>query len=90
MISKHSIETLKQTIDILDVIGSVVELKKVGSNYVACCPFHDEKTPSFVVSPTKGFYHCYGCGVGGDAIKFLMEYEKLSFVERVWKKSQRL
>ena len=85
MISKHSIETLKQTIDILDVIGSVVELKKVGSNYVACCPFHDEKTPSFVVSPTKGFYHCYGCGVGGDSIKFLMEYEKLSFVESVEK-----
>lgn len=85
MISKHSIETLKQTIDILDVIGSVVELKKSGSNYVACCPFHDEKTPSFVVSPAKGFYHCYGCGVGGDAIKFLMEYEKLSFVESVEK-----
>ncbi|BDB67494.1 DNA primase [Helicobacter cinaedi] len=85
MISKHSIETLKQTIDILDVIGSVVELKKVGSNYVACCPFHDEKTPSFVVSPAKGFYHCYGCGVGGDSIKFLMEYEKLSFVESVEK-----
>lgn len=85
MISKHSIETLKQTIDILDVIGSVVELKKVGSNYVACCPFHDEKTPSFVVSPTKGFYHCYGCGVGGDSITFLMEYEKLSFVESVEK-----
>lgn len=85
MISKHSIETLKQTIDILDVVGSVVELKKVGSNYVACCPFHDEKTPSFVVSPSKGFYHCYGCGVGGDSIKFLMEYEKLSFVESVEK-----
>lgn len=85
MISKHSIETLKQTIDILDVIGSVVELKKSGSNYVACCPFHDEKTPSFVVSPAKGFYHCYGCGVGGDSIKFLMEYEKLSFVESVEK-----
>ena len=84
-ISKHSIETLKQTLDILDVIGSVVELKKSGSNYVACCPFHDEKTPSFVVSPVKGFYHCYGCGVGGDAIKFLMEYEKLSFVESVEK-----
>ena len=85
MISKHSIETLKQTIDTCDVIGLVVELKKVGSNYVACCPFHDEKTPSFVVSSAKGFYHCYGCGVGGDSIKFLMEYEKLSFVESVEK-----
>ncbi len=52
---------------------------------MACCPFHNEKTPSFIISPTKGFYHCYGCGVGGDAIKFLMEYEKLSFVESVEK-----
>lgn len=85
MISKHSVETLKQHIDILDVISPYVELRKSGSNYIACCPFHNEKTPSFVVSPTKGFYHCYGCGVGGDAIKFLMEYEKLSFVESVEK-----
>ncbi|MCX2717096.1 DNA primase [Helicobacter sp. MIT 21-1697] len=85
MISKHSIETLKQNIDIVDIIGSHIDLKKSGSNYIACCPFHNEKTPSFVISPTKGFYHCYGCGMGGDAIKFLMEYEKLSFVESVEK-----
>lgn len=85
MISKHSLETLKQNIDIVDVIGSYIELRKSGSNYMACCPFHNEKTPSFIISPTKGFYHCYGCGVGGDAIKFLMEYEKLSFVESVEK-----
>ncbi|WP_295701028.1 DNA primase [uncultured Helicobacter sp.] len=85
MISKHSIEALKQQIDIIEIVGAYVELKKAGSNYVACCPFHNEKTPSFVVSPVKGFYHCYGCGVGGDAIKFLMEYEKISFVESVEK-----
>lgn len=85
MISKHSIESLKQSVDIVDVIGSYVELRKSGSNYVACCPFHNEKTPSFVVSPAKGFYHCYGCNAGGDAFKFLMEYEKLSFIESVEK-----
>ncbi|RDU59091.1 DNA primase [Helicobacter marmotae] len=85
MISKHSIEALKQYIDIVEILSPYVELKKSGSNYIACCPFHDEKTPSFVVSPTKGFYHCYGCGVGGDAIKFIMEYEKLSFIESVEK-----
>lgn len=85
MISKHSVEALKQHIDIVDILSPYVELRKSGSNYIACCPFHNEKTPSFVVSPSKGFYHCYGCGVGGDAIKFLMEYEKLSFVESVEK-----
>lgn len=85
MISKHSIESLKQSVDIVDVIGSYVELRKSGSNYVACCPFHNEKTPSFVVSPAKGVYHCYGCSASGDAFKFLMEYEKLSFIESVEK-----
>lgn len=81
MITQHSLDALKASVNILDVIAPFVELRKSGANYVACCPFHDEKTPSFVVSPQKGFYHCYGCGVGGDSIKFLMEYEKLSFVE---------
>lgn len=85
MVSKHSIENLKQHINIVDIIGAYVELKKSGSNYLACCPFHNEKTASFVVNPVKGFYHCYGCGVGGDAINFLMEYEKLSFIESVEK-----
>lgn len=85
MISKHSIEALKQSIDIVDVISSYIELRKSGVNYLACCPFHNEKTPSFVVNGAKGFYHCYGCGVGGDAIKFVMEYEKLNFVESVEK-----
>lgn len=85
MISKHSIENLKHHINIIDIISPYVELKKSGSNYLACCPFHNEKTPSFVISPSKGVYHCYGCGVGGDAIKFLMEYEKLNFAESVEK-----
>lgn len=85
MISNQSIEALKQQIDIVEIIGSYLTLRKAGANYIAHCPFHNEKTPSFVVSGVKGFYHCYGCGVGGDAIRFVMEYEKLNFVESVEK-----
>ena len=85
MIDKDSIETLKQHIDIVDVIGSYIELKKAGANFKANCPFHGEKTPSFVVSPTKQIFHCFGCGIGGDAVKFVMEYEKLSYPEAIEK-----
>lgn len=85
MIAKESIEQLKANLDIVDILGNYIQLKKAGMNYSACCPFHNEKTASFMVSPTKGIYHCYGCGAGGDAIKFVMEYEKLSFVESVEK-----
>ncbi len=85
MISKDSIENLKSLIDIVDVIGNYVQLKKTGSNYKALCPFHSEKTPSFVVSPAKQIYHCFGCGASGDAIKFIMEIEKLSYKEAIEK-----
>ena len=85
MIDNASIESLKNSIDIVDVVGSFVELRKAGANYKANCPFHGEKTPSFVVSPTKQIYHCFGCGVGGDSIKFLMELEKLSYPESIEK-----
>jgi DNA primase len=85
MIDNSSIETLKATIDIVDVIGNYVELRKAGSSFKANCPFHGEKTPSFVVSPTKQFYHCFGCGVSGDAIKFVMEMEKLTYPEAIEK-----
>jgi DNA primase len=85
MIDNASIESLKNSIDIIDVVGSFVELKKAGANYKANCPFHGEKTPSFVVSPSKQIYHCFGCGVGGDSIKFLMELEKLSYPEAIEK-----
>ncbi len=85
MIDNNSIEQLKQTIDIVDVVGNYVELKKNGSNFKGLCPFHDEKTPSFIVSPLKQFYKCFGCGAGGDAIKFLMEFEKLSYPEAIEK-----
>jgi len=77
------IETLLSRIDIVDVIGRRLKLKKSGVNYFACCPFHSEKTPSFSVSPAKQFYYCFGCGAHGTAITFLMEYEGLSFTAAV-------
>lgn len=85
MIDNASIESLKNSMDIVDVIGSYIELRKAGANYKANCPFHGEKTPSFVVSPSKQIYHCFGCGVGGDSIKFVMELEKLSYPEAIEK-----
>jgi DNA primase len=77
------IDELLNRVDVVDVINRRVPLKKVGREFQACCPFHDEKTPSFTVSPQKQFYHCFGCGVHGSAIGFLMEYENLGFVEAV-------
>lgn len=85
MISQDSIEALKTRLDIIDVVGNYVELKKAGANFKAPCPFHDEKSPSFVVSPAKQIYHCFGCGVTGDPIRFVMEYEKLNYPEALEK-----
>ena len=77
------IDDLIARADIVEVVGNRVTLKKAGREYKACCPFHDEKTPSFTVSPHKGFYHCFGCGEHGTAISFLMSYERLGFVEAI-------
>ena len=85
MIKPESIEHLKSIADVVDVIGNYIQLKKKGSNFTANCPFHSEKTPSFVVSPSKQIYHCFGCGASGDVIKFIMEYEKLSYPEAIEK-----
>ena len=85
MITKDSIENLKNNLDVVDIISHFLELKKSGANFKACCPFHGESTPSFVVSPAKQIYHCFGCGVGGDSIKFVMEYEKLNYPEALEK-----
>ena len=85
MIKKESIENLKNHLDVVDVISQFIEIKKSGANFKACCPFHGESTPSFVISPAKQIYHCFGCGVGGDSIKFVMEYEKLSYPETIEK-----
>ncbi|MBX6380486.1 MAG: DNA primase [Thermoflavifilum aggregans] len=83
MISRESISEVLQRVDIVDVIGSFVRLKKRGANYLGLCPFHHEKTPSFTVSPSKEIYKCFGCGRSGNVISFLMEHEKLSYVEAI-------
>ncbi len=83
MIPQPFIHDLLNRLDIVDAIDRHVPLKKAGANYVACCPFHSEKTPSFTVSQSKQFYHCFGCGAHGNAISFLIEYNGLSFVEAV-------
>ena len=82
-IPQSFINDLLQRVDIVEVIDARVGLKKAGRNYKACCPFHEEKTPSFNVNPERGFYKCFGCGVAGTALTFLMEYEHLEFVEAV-------
>ncbi len=85
MIKQDSIEALKARLDIVEVIGSYIELKRAGSTYKGCCPFHEERTPSFNVNPQKGFYHCFGCKAGGDVIRFVQEHERLGFNEAVEK-----
>lgn len=85
MIANDSIEQLKTKLDIIDVVSSYIELKKNGANFKAPCPFHDEKSPSFVVSPSKQIFHCFGCGVSGDSISFVMDYEKINYPEAIEK-----
>ena len=81
MIPKDTVDRILDTAQIVDVVGDFVTLKKRGANYIACCPFHNEKTPSFSVSPSKGIYKCFGCGKSGTAVGFVMEHESLSYVE---------
>lgn len=82
-IPQHFIDDLLNRLDIVEVVDHRVKLKRSGKNYMACCPFHEEKTPSFTVSPDKQFYYCFGCGASGNAIGFLMEYERQGFVDAV-------
>src|SRR5688572_10006501 len=81
MITQHTIQQILSRIDIIDIVGSFVKLKKRGANYLGLCPFHNEKSPSFTVSPTKEIYKCFGCGKSGNTISFVMEHEKYSYVE---------
>ncbi len=81
MIPKDTVDLILNTVRIEDIVGDFVTLKRRGANYVACCPFHQEKTPSFYVSPSKGIYKCFGCGKSGSAVGFLMEHEHSSYVE---------
>ena len=83
MIPESFIQELLARVDIVDVIERYLPLKKAGANYQACCPFHSEKTPSFSVSPSKQFYHCFGCGAHGSAIGFVMQYAGLGFIDAV-------
>ncbi|MGN1394655.1 MAG: DNA primase [Succinivibrionaceae bacterium] len=82
-IKQDFISTLLERVDIVDVVGSRIRLKKAGNSYTACCPFHNEKTPSFSVNQRKQYYNCFGCHQAGSAIKFIMDYDKISFVEAV-------
>ena len=84
-IPQHFIDQLLNRIDVVDLIDGYVPLKKAGANYKACCPFHNEKSPSFTVSPQKQFYHCFGCGANGTAISFLMDYDHMEFREAIEK-----
>src|SRR6056297_3446443 len=83
LIPANFIDELMSRTDIVEVINSRVPLKKAGREYKACCPFHGEKSPSFTVSQSKQFYHCFGCGAHGTALGFVMEYERLDFVDAV-------
>lgn len=83
LIPRTFIEDLLARVDIVEIIGSRIKLRKAGSNYVASCPFHTEKTPSFSVNPKKQFYYCFGCGAHGNAIGFLMEFDRLDFIDAV-------
>ncbi|MCX6293445.1 MAG: DNA primase, partial [Sphingobacteriales bacterium] len=81
MISKETIQQIQSRIDIVDIISTFVKLKKRGTNYLGNCPFHNEKSPSFTVSPSKEIYKCFGCGKSGNSISFVMDHEKYSYVE---------
>ena len=89
-IPQDTIDRIRDTADIVDVVSHHVDLKKRGRNFFGLCPFHNEKTPSFSVAPDKGIYHCFGCGNGGSALNFIMEIEKISFVEAVTQLGKKL
>ena len=82
-IPQSFIDTLLDRTDVVEVVDKRIKLKKTGKNYSARCPFHDEKTPSFSVNPDKQFYYCFGCGAGGNAIGFVMDYDNIDFVQAV-------
>ncbi|HEX7156629.1 MAG TPA: CHC2 zinc finger domain-containing protein, partial [Burkholderiaceae bacterium] len=88
MIPQGFIQDLLARVDIVDVVGRYVTLKKGGQNYLGLCPFHGEKTPSFTVSPNKQFFHCFGCGAHGSAIGFLMDHRGLAYVEAIHELAQ--
>ena len=82
-IPESKIEEVRTSASVVDVVSEFVQLRKRGKNYIGLCPFHNEKTPSFTVSEEKQIFHCFGCHTGGNVFKFLMEFQKISFVESV-------
>ena len=89
VIPQATIEQVRNASDIVDVIGSFLKLKRAGTNFIGLCPFHNEKTPSFNVSPSRQIFHCFGCHKGGDVFTFLREFENLNFVEVVQRLAER-
>ena len=83
LIPQDFIDDLVQRIDVVEVIGNRIEIKKAGKEYKGLCPFHTEKTPSFTVSQDKGFYHCFGCGAHGTGLGFLIDFDRLTFIEAI-------
>ena len=79
--TQQHLDEIRSRVDIVEIVGQVVKLKRTGENWKGLCPFHTEKTPSFVVNPERQIFHCFGCGEGGDAITFLMKHERLGFME---------
>lgn len=80
-IDRATVEKIKDAANIVDVVSEFVTLRKSGANYKGLCPFHNEKTPSFIVSPARGTCHCFGCGKGGNAVTFIMEHEQMTYPE---------
>ena len=89
-IPQNIIDQINETADIVDIVSQRVDLQKRGKDYFGLCPFHSEKTPSFSVAPDKGIFHCFGCGKGGNSINFLMEYEKIDFMDAVMQLANQL
>ena len=81
MIDRETIDRILAAANIVDIVGEYVTLRRKGVNYEACCPFHNEKTPSFKVSPARGIYKCFGCGKSGNAVRFIMDSESVSYPE---------
>ncbi|HPK41139.1 MAG TPA: CHC2 zinc finger domain-containing protein, partial [Candidatus Cloacimonadota bacterium] len=90
MIDDKFTQTVINNTNIVDLIGSYISLKRSGSNYKACCPFHEEKTGSFMVSPSKQIYKCFGCGKAGNVITFVRDYEKISYMDALKKLAERI
>ena len=83
MATAEELEQIRSRLNLVEIVSQYVAVRPSGANYIACCPFHEDKTPSMTISREKGLFHCFGCGVGGDLFQFVMKIERLSFPEAV-------